>query len=180
MSDGGWIPRIAGDEPSDTDGFGYCGYLPPSYGPNRTPRWQFPAPSVVVSDVEARGGQIEILVEDILQAYKGRVWEQITSRTYKILLGALVLHLRSDSKVSSAWDQLRKSAEITACVAAEARMDQMIERDEYKAQAPALIKFKLERRDYRFSKNSKPVDENEEAAIKEMQRLMEQQASGKA
>lgn len=180
MSDGGWIPRIAGDEPSEFDGFTYCGYIPPSYGLNRTGRWQLPDPATILDDIESRGGQIDILVEDILKAYKGRVWDAITSRAYKILLGALVLHIRGDSKVSAAWENVRKSAEITSCVAAEARMDTMIEQDEYKAQAPALIKFKLERRDYRFSKNSKPVDETEEAAIKEMQRLMEAQANGTA
>lgn len=177
MSDGGWVPRIAGKESSGEDGANYCGYVPPSYSDNRSARWVLPAPATIASDIEARGGQIEILMDDILGFYKDR-GIQYSNRNYKILLGAIILHLRSDSQVQLAWDEMRKAAEQTSCLVAEARMDSMIELDCYKQQAPALIKFKLERRDHRFNSKTKPVDEGELAAIEELRRKQEQAAKG--
>lgn len=176
MSDSGWVPKIAGREPSDNDGATYCGYVPPSYASNRSARWVLPKPSVVAADIENRGGQIDILMDDILQFYKDH-GIQYSNRNYKILLGAVILCLRSDSEVQLAWEEMRKAAEQTSCLVAEARMDAMIELDSYKAQAPALIKFKLERRDFRFNSKSKPVDEGELAAIEKHQRLIEKQAN---
>lgn len=179
MSGSGWVPRIAGEEPSNSDGFTYCGYIPPGYSTNRTNKWRLPEPATILGDIEARGGQVDILLEDILNAYAENASLTNNNRNYRILLGAIVLSLRSDSVVQLAWEETRKAAEQTSCLAAEARMDQMIENDSYRQQAPALIKFKLERRDARFNSKNKPVDEGELAAIAELQRKIDAEQAPK-
>lgn len=175
MSGTGWVPRFAGDEPQDSVGFTYCDYVYPGHVYNRGSKWALPEPATILGDIEARGGQLDILIDDILYEYNSRGMFTHNNRNYKILLGAVVLRLRSDSNVQIAWEKMRQAAEQTACLAAEARMDQMIENDAYRQQAPALIKFKLERRDARFNAKNKPVDEGELAAIEELHRTIEAQ-----
>lgn len=166
MSDSGWVPRIAKNEPGLGGDTGVERFVPPFVELNVSPRWLLPNPEEINEYIEDRGCSVAILVDDIIEYWAKRTTLfQPKYKDYKILLGAIVAAVRSDVETKKRYEAMRESDEQMQLVAAENRMNQMIEQDAYKAQAPALIRFALERRDHRYAKSNTPVNEEELDAI---------------